>query len=62
MLRVQAGTTVTNYSTEHEMFEHTSDHLSQQFCLAHSAPCYRGKLFDDLGFMRDTECAQMILE
>ncbi len=47
-LRVQAGTTVNTYSTEHEMFEHTSDHLSQRFRLAHSAPCYRGKLFDDL--------------
>ncbi len=61
-LRVQAGTTVNTYSTEQEMFEHTSDHLSQRFCLAHSAPCYRGQLFDDLGFMGDTECAKMILE
>ena len=61
-LRVQAGTTVNTYSTEHEMFEHTSDHLSQRFRLAHSAPCYRGQLFDDLGFMGDTECAQKILE
>ncbi len=41
------------------MFEHTSDHLSQQFRLAHSAPCYGGH---DLGFMGDTKCAQMILE
>jgi hypothetical protein len=61
-LRVQAGTTVNTYSTEHEMFEHNSDHLYQRFRLAHSAPCYRGQLFDDLGFMGDTECAQMILE
>ena len=43
------------------MFEHISDHLSQRFRLAHSAPCYRGQLFDDLGFMGDTECAHMIL-
>jgi len=50
-LRVQAGNTVNTYSTEHEMFEHTSDHLSQRFRLAHSAPCYRGQLFDDLAFM-----------
>jgi hypothetical protein len=61
-LRVQAGTTVNTYSTEHKMFEHTSDHLSQRFRLAHSAPCYRGQLFDDLGFMGDTECAKMKLE
>jgi hypothetical protein len=57
-LQVQAEQTMVNtYSTEHEMFEHTSDHLSQQFLLAHSAPCYQDQLFDDLGFMGDTKCA-----
>jgi len=61
-LKVQAGTTVNTYSMEHEMFEHTSDHLSQRFRLAHSAPCYQGQLFDDLGFMGDSKCAKMILE
>jgi hypothetical protein len=44
------------------MFEHTSRHLSQRFHLAHSAPCYQGQLFDDLGFMGDTKCAQKILK
>jgi hypothetical protein len=44
------------------MFEHTSDHLSQWFRLAHSAPCYQGKLFEDLSFMGDTKCTQKILE
>jgi hypothetical protein len=62
MLQVQAGQTINTYSMEHEMFEHTSDHLSQWFRLAHSAPCYQGQLFDDLGFMGDTKCAQKILE
>jgi hypothetical protein len=61
-LRVEAGQTVNTYSTEHEMFEHTSDHLSQRFRLADSAPCYQGQLFDDLGFMGDTKCAQKILK
>ena len=44
------------------MFEHTSDHLSQQFRLPHSAPCYQGQLFDDLGFMGDIKCTQKILK
>ena len=44
------------------MSVHTSDHLSQRFCLAHSAPCYQGKLFKDLGFVGVTECNQKILE
>jgi len=61
-LRVQAGKNVNTYSMEHKMFEHTSDHLSQWFRLAHSALCYRGQLFNDLGFTGDTECTQKILE
>jgi hypothetical protein len=39
-LQVQAGQTINTYSTEHEMFEHTSDNLSEWFRFAHSAPCY----------------------
>jgi hypothetical protein len=62
MLGVQTGLSVNTYSTEHEMFEHTSKHLSQQFRLAHSAPCYQGKLFDNLGFMGDIKSAQRILK
>jgi hypothetical protein len=62
MLQVQAGQTVNTYSTEHKMFEHTSDHLSQRVRLAHSAPCYQGQLFNDLGFMGDTKRAQKILK
>jgi hypothetical protein len=61
-LQVQTGQSVNTYSTELEMFEHTSKHLSQRFCLAHSAPCYQEKLFDDLGFMGDTKSAQRILK
>jgi hypothetical protein len=41
---------------------HTSDHLSECFRFAYSAPCYLGQLFDNLGFMGDTECSQQILE
>jgi len=62
MLQVQAGKNINTYSMEHKMFEHTSDHLSQCFRLAHSAPSYRGQLFDDLGFTGDIECAQKIFE
>ncbi len=41
---------------------HTSNHLPKPSRLAYSAPCYRGQLFNDLGFMGDTECSQQILE
>jgi hypothetical protein len=40
----------------------TSDHLSECFCFPFSAPCYQGQLFNDLGFMGDTECFKQILE
>ncbi len=59
---VQSGQTTETYSTEQEVFNHTAEHLSKRFCLAYLAPCYKGQLFDDLGFMGDTECSQQILD
>ncbi len=62
MVRVQTSPVIETYDTEDEVVGQTSDHLSKRFRLAYSAPCYHGKLFDDLGFTGDTECAQQILE
>jgi hypothetical protein len=62
LVRVQTGPVIETYNTEDKVVGQTSNHLSKRFCLAYSAPCYRGKLFDDLGFTGDTECAQQILE
>ena len=62
LVRVQSGPLVTTHNTKDAVVAHTSDHLSERFRLAYSAPCYRGQLFDDLGFMGDTECSQQILE
>ena len=50
------------YETEDGIFDKVSSHLAERFRLAFSAPCYSGKLFDDIGFMGDTEAAQQILE
>jgi hypothetical protein len=59
---VQSGPFIETYNTEDEVVRHTSDHLYKCFHLAYSAPCYCGKLFDDVGFMGDTKCAHQILE
>ncbi len=61
-VRMQFGPVTETYDTEDEVVGHTSNHLSKRFHLAYSALCYHGKLFDDLGFMGDTECAQQTLE
>jgi hypothetical protein len=45
-----------------EVVDHTSDHLSECFHLAYSAPCYQRQLFDNLGFMGDTECSKQTLK
>ena len=45
------------YKTEDGIFSNVSVHLSKRFRLAFSAPCHSGKLFDDIGFMGDTEAA-----
>ncbi len=62
MVCVQSGLVIETYDTEDEVVRHTFNHLSKCFGLAYSAPSYRGKLFDDLGFTGDTECAQKNLE
>ncbi len=62
MVRVQSSSVIETYDTEDEVVRHTSNHLSKCFRLAYSSLCYRGKLFDDLDFRGDTECAQQILE
>ena len=36
--------------------------LADRFSRAFSLPFYSGRLFDDLGFMGDSECAQQVLE
>jgi hypothetical protein len=61
-IRVQVGPVVNQYDTKQEVVDHTLDHLFECFCLVYSAPCYQGQLFDDLGFMGDTECSRKILE
>ncbi len=61
-VRVQSGPLITTHDTKEAVVAHTSDHLSERFRLAYSALCYRGQLFDNLGFMGDTECSQQILE
>ncbi len=50
------------YTIEDGIFGQVSLHLSERFCLAFYAPCYRGKLFSNLKFMGDTSAAQAILE
>jgi hypothetical protein len=59
---VQSGPLKPTHNTEKSVVAHTSNHLSESFCLAYSAPCYRRQLFDNLGFMGDTECLQRIFE
>jgi hypothetical protein len=60
---VQFGTVVKmSYDTKQEFVVHTSNHLSHRFHLAYSASCYQSQLFDDIGFMGDTDCSQQILE
>jgi hypothetical protein len=61
-VQVQSGPIVTTYDTKTKVVGHTLDHLSKRFHLAYPAPCYQGQLFNDLGFMGDTECSQQILE
>jgi hypothetical protein len=59
---VQSSPVINTYDTKQDVVGHTLNHLSECFCLAYSALCYCGQLFDDLGFMGNTDCARQILE
>ena len=62
MVKVHVGELTERYDTEDEIFGTVSSHLSKRFRLAFTAPCMKGKLFDDIGFIGDTTCAQQILD
>ena len=61
-VRVKNGDTEEVINTEESIFKHVSEHLSDQFRLTFTAKCYNGKLFDDIGFIGDTDAARSILE
>ena len=61
-IRVQQGGSTVEVNTEDGIFTHVSKHLSEGFHLTFSAPCYSGGLFDNIGFIGDTEAARFILE
>ncbi len=63
-VRVQSHSTDDDevYETEDGIFKNVSTHLAERFRLVFSAPCHSGKLFDNIGFIGDTEAAQQILE
>jgi len=48
--------------TEDEVFLQVSKNLSGRFRLAFTAPSCSGKLFDDIGFLGDTQAVKDILE
>ena len=50
------------FHTKKEVFEQVSKHLSERFRLAFSTPYHSGQLFDNIGFVGDTDCARQILE
>ena len=53
---------VEEVETEDGVFGTVSRHLAEQFRLSFLAPCCKpGKLFDDIGFLGDTEAASRIL-
>ena len=52
----------TEYNTADGIFNAMSDNLCERFRLAFTAKSYSGKLFDDIGYLGDTEATKRILE
>jgi hypothetical protein len=56
-VRVTNGEETEVITSKDEIFQHVSRNLSKRFRLAFTAKCYSGKLFDDIGFLGNTEDA-----
>ena len=61
-VKVHVGELTETYDTEDGIFGAVSSHLSKRFRLAFTAPCMKGKLFNDISFIGDRTCAQQILD
>ena len=58
----EGNTMIKECVTQQAFFEAAEPVLADRFSGAFSLPVYSGRLFDDLGFMGDSECAQQVLE
>lgn len=58
----EEGKGVDEFNTDEDVFLQVSKNLSERFRLAFSAPSYSGNLFDNFGYIGDTEATQKILE
>ena len=61
-VKASANSTEQEYTTESGIFDCVSLHLSDRFPLAFTGPSCSGQLFDDIGYIGDTEALQQILE
>ena len=56
-IRVTNGEETEVVSSEDEIFQHVCMNLSKRFRLAFTVKCYSRKLFDDIGFLGNTDNA-----
>jgi hypothetical protein len=49
------------YHTEDTVFHNATEHLSLQFKLAYSPPCYSSQILNDIGHLGTAQCTQDIL-
>ena len=61
-VKVKVNEEMEEFHTEGEVFLQVSSHLSERFRLAFTAGCFKGQLFNDLGFIGNAHVAQQILE
>ncbi len=50
------------YDTEETVFHNAMEHLSLQFRLTYSTPCYLSQILEDIGHLGNTQCAQEIFK
>ena len=58
----EGNNTTKECVTQRDIFDAAKPVLTDRFSGAFSSPFYNDRIFDDLGFMGDSECAQQVLE
>jgi hypothetical protein len=61
-IRVKSDGGDERFDTQAEVEEQTARRLTDRFKLARDAPICLGQLFDDIGYLGDTQCTKAILE
>ncbi len=61
-IQVKTPSSLETYDTKESVFDNAAEHLSLQFWLAFTIPCYSSQLLNKIGHLTNTQCALDVLK